>query len=158
MTLFPTKPDADKPPPKRHKYSPGFLKVYNAFGKMIGKRQASESFHKKALEGYADHIAHKAFVYRMYCKRINRMQKDLSTWINNDCWEDELFEDAIRYDSPALAFSEFKLGKWTHCDGIDCTKLEKRLRWNEQFLILGDQKLIPKDKIRDSVFQLRFGV
>lgn len=156
MTLFNTNTDkpVKKTPPKRHKYSVGFLKVYDAFNKFTNKREASDEFHKKCLEGHADYIAEKALRFHLYCKKHNRIQMDLRRWLHNDGWEDELFQEELAFRTPKEAHHAFMQKKWTHCGPIDCRQL--RVKWNEECLILGDQKLIPSNKIRETVFLLRF--
>lgn len=155
MTLFPTKPDSNaKSPPKRHRYSPGFIKVYEAFGKYANKAEAFKEWQKQGLERYADFIAEKATCYFTYCKVKERFQMHLRRWLHNQGWEDELFEDKLTFNTPEQAYQAFKANKWTHCDDIDCRNLT--VKRNSDVLILGSIRIFPKNQIRNLSFMLRF--
>ena len=152
MTLFNTQ--SDKAPPKRNDYSVGFIHVYKAFNKFTCKHEAFKEFQKQKLEKYADHIAWKATDYHMYCRIKDRFQMDLRRWLHNKGWDDELFNESLKFLSPKEAFDAFKEDKWTHCDGIDCSKL--KVKWNPEFLRLGDMRIIGSDHISQCLFKLRF--
>ena len=152
MTLFNTA--TNKPPPRRKEYSPGFIKVYKAFNKLVHKNEAYQEFNKQSLESCADHLADKAFAYHLYCKQKNRFQADLRRWLYNGSWDDELFEEQLTYRTAQEASKAFANKEWTHCDHIDCTKL--KVKWNSSCLILGDVKVIANDRVSRVVFMLKF--
>lgn len=162
MTLFDSKPDTldgktpqPRPRPRgRNKYTPGFIKAYENYGKKVGKAEAFAEWIAQQLEPEAEQIAQKALAFHTYCLVKDRMQMDFRRWLHNQGWEDELLEGGLTYRTPEEAYKAFKDGKWTHCNDIDCREL--RVQRNSDVLILGDKRIFRKEDVRNLSFCLKF--
>lgn len=91
---------ADKPPvgcvprkPKRprHEYAPDFLTFFAAYPKNVGKLTAFKAWQKADLPPLDNLLA--AIERQKHSDRWHRgFIKDASTWLNQECWNDELPE------------------------------------------------------------------